>query len=444
MSRFFNEIYYFLTMYWNYPEYWRLYLLIFPFVIFMEIPLYLIILSGYLKKFWNEAFLDKIPPHYFPSVTCIVTCYNEGEAIISTIHSIIEQLYRGSIEVLVMVDGSDINQSTYNAALSYATKYHSENKNTSRHIRVIPKKQRGGMVSSNNLGLSLAKGEIVIKVDGDCSVDNDWISSAVRGFADKNVIASSGNIRVRNTKASLVAKFQAIEYMIGLQLSKTGLAELGVLNNISGAHGIFRKSFLKSIGGWKNGTAEDNDMTLRIKAYLKQYPNLKIIHSYEATMHTDVPATWKTLFKQRLRWDGDLWFLYFKRYSKLLRPKNIGWKNLFAIIWYDFVFCLCIPFLTILYTIWLYWRFSASFATTMFVLTYIYYLCSSLILFALYLLFVSERKGKDFRFIIYIPLMPFYQYIMRIWSAFATVCEFTLSNHKGTSMAPWWVIKKTH
>ncbi|MEI6055795.1 MAG: glycosyltransferase [Lentisphaerota bacterium] len=443
MSRFFNEIQYFLTMYWNYEDYWKLYVLVFPIVIFLEIPLYMIIIVSYIKKFWNEVFLDKVPPHYFPTVSCIITCYNEGQAIVATINTLVEQLYRGNIEILVMVDGSDINKSTYDAAHDYATKYHSEHKNTSRYIQVIPKKLRGGRVSSNNLGLSLAKGEIIIIIDGDCSVDNDLIASAVRGFADPNVVGSSGNIRVRNANKSLVAKFQAIEYMIGLQLSKTGLAEIGMLNNISGAHGIFRKSFVKAIGGWKNGTAEDLDMTTRIKVYLKQYPNLKIIHSYEATMHTDVPETWKVLLKQRLRWDGDLSFLYFKRYRKALRPMNIGWKNLFAIIWYDFFFCLCVPFLTIIYTIWLYFRFSPSFATTMFILTYIYYLFSTTVLFALYLAFVSERKGKDFKFIIYIPLMPFYQYIMRIWTAFATICEFTLSTHKDTNMAPWWVIRKT-
>jgi cellulose synthase/poly-beta-1,6-N-acetylglucosamine synthase-like glycosyltransferase len=231
--------------------------------------------------------------------------------------------------------------------------------------------------------------------------------------------------------------------MLGLQLSKTGLAELGVLNNISGAHGWFRKSFVKAIGGWKNGTAEDADMTLRIKGYLKRYPELKIIHSYDATMYTDVPDTWKSLFKQRLRWDGDLSFLYFRRYRKLLRPKNIGWNNLLAIFWYDFIFCLCVPFLSILYILWLFIKFSLAFATTMMIFTYLYYLFSTLVLFTLYLCFVSDRKKKDFRFILYTPLMPIYQFIMRVVTAIATISEFTLNTHRDTTMAPWWVIKKS-
>ncbi len=444
MSNFFNEIYYFLNSFLNYEEPWKICLILFPYVLIMEIPLYSLIVIAYLKKFWKDVFLEKISQNYFPNVTCIVPCYNEGNAVVLTTRSLVEQLYRGNIEIILVVDGSDVNKSTYEGVLEYAIKYNSEFKNSSRHIKVIPKRQRSGKVSSINIGASLAKGELLIIIDGDCSLDNDLVAAGVRSFADKNVIASSGNIRVRNTKDSLLAKFQAIEYMIGLQLSKTGLAELGILNSISGAHGIFRKSFVRAIGGWRNGSAEDLDITIRIRAYIKQYPQLKIIHTYDSTMHTDVPTTWNKLFKQRLRWDGDISYLYFKRYRKLLRPKNIGWKNLFAIIWYDFIFCLCVPFLTTVYTAWLFFKFSPSFAATLLIVVYLYYFLSGNLFFLLYIIFVSERKGKDFKFIIYLPLMPFYQYTMRIWTALATIFELTLSTHKDTTMAPWWVIKKTH
>ncbi|MCP4179224.1 MAG: glycosyltransferase family 2 protein [bacterium] len=419
--------------------------MLFPVVFLIEIPLYLLIIFSYLKLFCNEVFFSHEKVSFFhPTVTCILTCYSEGKDVVSTIKSIVEQLYSGNIEILVMVDGSDRNKETYYSALNYAKEYHQHNKGTSRYIKVVPKKQRGGRVSSNNLGLHLAKGEIIIVMDGDCSADNDLVVSAVSGFADPNIIGSSGNIKIRNSKKTLVTRLQAMEYMIGLQFSKTGLAGMGMLNNISGALGIFRKDFLKKIGGWKNGTAEDLDLTTRIKAYLKQYPKLKIIHSYQATIHTDGPESWKELFKQRLRWDGDISYLYFKRYSKLLTPKNIQWKNIFAIFWYDFFFCLCVPFLTIIYTVYLFFAFSLSFALTMFIVTYIYYFITTTVLFTIYILFVSDRRGKDFKFIMIIPLMPIYQYIMRIWTAVATILEFALSTHKDSSMAPWWVIKKTH
>ncbi|MEI6287003.1 MAG: glycosyltransferase [Bacillota bacterium] len=443
MSRYFNEVLYFLSLYFQQSGYLKFIIVMFPMVILFELPLNTIIILGYLRRFWREVFILKHPNNYFPPVSCIVTCYSEGEAIVATISSLVEQIYIGRIEILVMVDGSDKNTATYNAALLYANEYHAKNKNSLRSIKVIPKKIRGGRVSSNNLGLSLCTGEIILIIDGDCSVDNDLVAATMRGFSNPNVIGSSGNIRVRNYRKSFVTRFQAIEYMIGLQLSKTGLAEFGMLNNISGAHGWFRKSFVKAIGGWKNGTAEDLDMTTRIKSYLHRYPNLKIIHSYDATMYTDVPETWAIIIKQRMRWDGDLSFLYFRRYRKILRPKNIGWKSLFAIFWYDFFFGLCVPFLSIIYLVWLFVKFSLAFALTMMVLTYLYYLCSTTVLFILYLLFVSDRKQKDSKFMPYIPLMPMYQLVMRVVTAVATVSELVLATHKDTSMAPWWVIRKT-
>ncbi|HJO94510.1 MAG TPA: glycosyltransferase, partial [Victivallales bacterium] len=435
----------FLLVYLNTEEFWKVYVTFFPFVLCIEIPLYLIIIISYLRIFYSDIFssIKKISV-YHPNVTCILTCYNEGKDVIYTIKSLIEQLYPGNIEILVMVDGANINKLTYESASKFAKEYHFHNKRTSRYIKLIPKKQRGGMVSSNNLGLQLAKGEIIIKMDGDCSADNDLVSCAVATFSNPNIIASSGNIKIRNSKKSIVTRFQAVEYMIGLQLSKTGLAGVNMLNNISGGFGIFRKSFLKKIGGWKNGTAEDLDLTTRIKGYLKQYPHLRIIHSHQATIHTDGPDTWVKLFKQRLRWDGDISYLYFKRYPKLLTPKNMQWKSIFAILWYDFFFCLCVPFMTIIYTIYLFFAFSLGFALTMLIVTYIYYLLTTIILFTIYILFASERKAKDFKFIVMIPFMPIYQYVMRIWTAVATVFELTLSTHKDSSMAPWWVIKKTH
>ena len=443
MTRYLNEILYFLTLYFNQTGYLKFFIIMFPMVILFEIPLNTIIVLGYLRRFWREVFVKRYPANYFPKVSCIVTCYSEGAAIVATISSLVEQLYPGQIEILVMVDGSDLNKVTYDAALQYANSYQNKNKLSNRSIKVVPKKIRGGRVSSNNLGMALARGEVLFIIDGDCSVDNDLVAAAMRGFSNPNVIGSSGNIRVRNYRKSLVTRFQAIEYMIGLQLSKTGLAEFGMLNNISGAHGWFRKSFVQAIGGWKNGTAEDLDMTTRIKSYLHRYPALKIIHSYDATMYTDVPETWLTIIKQRMRWDGDLSFLYFRRYRKILRPKNIGWKRLFAIFWYDFFFALCVPFLSIIYLVWLFIKFSPAFAATMMVLTYLYYLSSTTVLFVLYLSFVSDRKQKDSKFMLYIPLMPFYQLVMRVVTAVATISELVLATHKDTSMAPWWVIRKT-
>ena len=46
----------------------------------------------------------------------------------------------------------------------------------------------------------MSTGDLVIPLDGDCSVDNDMVDRMVQQFINKNVIASSGTLRVRNIK----------------------------------------------------------------------------------------------------------------------------------------------------------------------------------------------------------------------------------------------------
>src|SRR5881275_58039 len=193
--------------------------------------------------------------------------------------------------------------------------------------RTVPRWRRCARVSSLNQGLALACGEIVLALDGDTSFDNDMVRHAVRHFADSNVVAVAGNLRVRNARRSFVTRLQALEYALSIHLSRAGLDAFNLVNNISGAFGIFRRDFLRRIGGWDSGTAEDLDLTLRIKKYFARHPNLRIRFEPRAMGHTDAPETFRGFLKQRLRWDVDLSYLYLRKYGHHLRPGLLGLRN---------------------------------------------------------------------------------------------------------------------
>ena len=76
-------------------------------------------------------------------------------------------------------------------------------------------------------------------LDGDTSFDNDMVEKATRHFEDPQVAGVAGNLRVRNQNKSLVAKMQGLEYVLSISGGKTGLSEFNVVNNISGAFGVF-------------------------------------------------------------------------------------------------------------------------------------------------------------------------------------------------------------
>ena len=281
----------------------NLFLYYFPFVLFIEMPFYMTTVA-YSIKAWLILHRQKgVKASYTPLVSIVVTAYNETyDELLVTFQSIGEQIYEGVIEVLIIVDNAIENVETVKLATEIAKKF---DNGVNRQFKVVKKMARGGHASSMNLGLRIAKGDILVMMDADTSMDNTTIFHTAKHFKDPHVVAVSGAVRVRNQFDSFTTRMQAIEYMTSIQLARFGLTELGVVNNISGAFGIFRTSFVRQIGGWLNGTAEDLDMTLRMHSYLSRYPWLKMVHEPYAVSWTESPKTFMGLLKQRVRWDGD-------------------------------------------------------------------------------------------------------------------------------------------
>lgn len=414
-------------------------LVLVPFVLFLELPLYLSCWMGVFQYIIKKSFEPPaIIPHY-PRVTCTITCYAEGKSVQSTVNSLLEQVYPGHIEIIAVVDGAHKNRDTFEALKVLRPLF---SKYLNRSFIIIPKSQRGGRVSSMNAGLNRASGEVFLALDGDTSFDNQMIFYAARHFHNPNTVAVTGPMRVRNANQSLVTRLQSLEYMLTMQVGKLGLAKLDVINNVPGAFGVFRKSFVKQMGGWNTGTAEDLDMTLRLKQYKKRHPKLQIDFEPYAVSHTDVPKTFIEFFKQRLRWDGDLWYIYANKHSKGISASIMGWRNFIFLLWYGIFFQAVMPFAIVLYTTYMAIILDPLILTAVMIFIYLFYFLLTLIQFILYLVFISDRKWEDSRAFLVLPIFPFFQFIVRVWSALAFTNEIINKGHMDSSMAPWWVLKK--
>lgn len=416
----------------------RVFLMLFPYFLMLELPLTLLVLLGVLRWFVRRHASTPQVTLYRPRVSCIITCYSEGMDVQKTLLSLCEQTYPGHIELIPVVDGATVNQPTLQAVRSFRLDSHLYPK---RHLRPIAKWQRGGRVSSLNAGLSLASGEIVMALDGDTSFDNNMVSSIVRHFADPSVPAVAGSLRVRNTWASVTTAMQALEYLLSIHMSKIGLAEWNLVNNVSGAFGAFRRSFLVKIGGWNTHTAEDLDLTLRIKSYFARH-DLRIPFEPQAVGHTDAPVTFRQFLMQRLRWDGDLFFLYVRKHNHNINPTLLGWPTFLMILLSGFFFQLVLPFIILGYLLLAVFVLPG---TTLFVLAsliYLLYLSITSVLFLVMLLMVSDRPRQDARLAVLVPVFPLFMLVMRCWSAVAMLNEIFRRGHEESSMAPWWVLKK--
>ncbi len=416
----------------------RVFFMLFPLFLIFELPLMIMVMLGVLR--WFARRRTRIPriSLYRPKVSCIITCYSEGMDVQTTLLSLCEQTYPGHIEMIPVVDGATVNQPTLSAVRSFNV---DPQLYPRRHLRPIAKWQRGGRVSSLNAGLSLASGEIVMALDGDTSFDNNMVSSIVRHFEDPSVPAVAGSLRVRNVWASWVTAMQALEYLLSIHMSKIGLAEWNLVNNVSGAFGAFRRSFLVKIGGWNTHTAEDLDLTLRIKSYFKRH-DLRIPFEPEAIGHTDAPSTLSQFLMQRLRWDGDLFFLYIRKHNQNINPNLLGWPTFLMILLSGFFFQLVLPFLIFSYTLLALFVLPGKTLLFLFVLIYALYLTITAMLFCAMLLMVSDRPAKDVVLGLLVPFFPLFMLLLRCWSAVAMLNEIFRRGHEESSMAPWWVLKR--
>jgi len=409
---------------------------VFAIVFIFEIPLVVLMITGIVRWHFKQRIRVE---EYTPSISFIITCYSEGAAIKQTIDTLVEQIYPSKIEIIAVIDGAAQNRETYETALSCQSMYEGR---LGRSIRVIPKWQRGGRVSTLNAGLHMAKNELIINVDGDTSFDNDMAYIMAKQFANPNVIASGGALRVRNCKTNLLTRMQSLEYMMSLQGGKTGTTQYGLLNNISGAFGAFRKQLLKRVGAWDTHTAEDLDLTMRLKQYLARYPKSQLAFTPHAVGHTDAPDNIKNFVLQRLRWDGDLAFLYLRKHIKGLSPRLLGWKVFIYTLIYGVLKNTLLPALIVGYFIFTIVIYPVEYVLTILLIAYSIYLSLIFLKFIVYCTLISERKKQDVAFAGWLFIYPIYALLARIVTLFALLNELVRRSHEESGMAPWWVLKK--
>ena len=88
---------------------------IFPFVVVLEAPFFLLVTAGMVRYGLRRHRPERQRERY-PRVSCVVTCYSEGEDVRKTIQSLAQQLYPGHIEIIAVIDGAIQNRPTLLAA----------------------------------------------------------------------------------------------------------------------------------------------------------------------------------------------------------------------------------------------------------------------------------------------------------------------------------------
>lgn len=239
-----------------------------------------------------------------PRVSVVVAGHNEADSIEKCVRSLLEQSRRPD-EIVAVSDGSSDNMPAKLADM----------KRRGLVDQVHCTDLRAGKSAATNLGVRWSSGDIIINVDCDCSFDRHAFKHVIEPFGDPEIGAVSGNILARNPGASLVATFQAIEYMISISLGKQADALKEEVVCVSGAFGAFRREALDGVGGIDVGGGEDLDLTLRLRE-----AGWRIGFRPDAICYTDVPDTLSGFIKQRFRWERDALRLRYRKHMDIMNP----------------------------------------------------------------------------------------------------------------------------
>jgi poly-beta-1,6-N-acetyl-D-glucosamine synthase len=270
--------------------------------------------------------VPKILDHY-PIVSILVPAHNESESIISAIRSLISLDYP-RYEVIVIDDGS--TDDTYEKALPWAGKY-------DRCTVAVIRKPNGGKWSALNLAYKRSKGELILCVDADSRLGEDALLWLVPRLFEPGVVAACGQVTIRN-RETLLARFQALEYLISNGGMRTALSVIGQVTLVPGPIGLYKREILelvakanwhpqgeddegKVFGPLSDSTfAEDFELSLSALAL-----GGRIVYEPSANAYTKCPDDIGTLISQRYRWIRGTWQvcrIYRREMSKVARNTN--------------------------------------------------------------------------------------------------------------------------
>lgn len=371
------------------------------FALILDIPRYNITDLVVLIRAMLERNTDR-PSVATPCLSIIIPAYNEARTIGNTLSSLLEADYPDK-EIIVVDDGSE--DDTYSVCTRFEP----------RGVKVFRKEVRGGKASCLNMGLSASRGELIVSLDADSTLDRNALRNIVAYFSDPGVGAVSGNIKVRNWNKNLMTRLQACEYLLCISIGRRFLSWASILTIVSGAFGCIRRSVLENTGAWDPGIGDDYNVTLKARKNRK-----KVVFARDAVALTNVPETMKGLFVQRRRWNRSFIGVGLRKHGNILNPVRFPSSNLIA-FGQSFIFRIILLAAFIIYAVWIVgWR--TSLIGFVIILNMLIYTISNIMSLAI-AIGLSERWREELVLMPLAPILVVYRMYLRIAQTTAYIQE---------------------
>jgi poly-beta-1,6-N-acetyl-D-glucosamine synthase len=304
-------------------------MLFFWFTLLFDLPRYIMSAIAVACVPWQ------LPPPKRYSTSAIVAGHNEANTVRQCVRSL-----EVDDEVIVIDDGSTDDMWLEVQRLK-------EEGIITNAIRLPSRQSKPAAI---NTGLALCSGEIVLIIDADTVLAPGAVAAVLGYFSDPKVGGVNFNLKVRNERATLTTRFQAIEYSIAVSAGKRIADALGILPNVSGAAGAFRRTALEQVGGQDIEVAEDAALAMKLRD-----AGWQLRFAPDAIACTNAPETMVSLLLQRLRWDSSIITIWWRKHARNLNPfgQHFSFANMLTnldVLWFSAILPLVLP----VYVLWLY------------------------------------------------------------------------------------------
>jgi cellulose synthase/poly-beta-1,6-N-acetylglucosamine synthase-like glycosyltransferase len=308
-------------------------------------------------------------------ISILVPAHNEEKTIVETVRSL-QMINYGEFEIIVVNDGStDKTLLRLREAFSLGRL----DKVYRRVIETAPvravygsieypnliviDKEKGGKADALNAGINISRYPLFCSVDADSIIEDNALLRVVKPFMEHpdETVAAGGIVRIVNgcevkdgrvVRISLPDRalpiFQVVEYLRAFLTGRVGWSVMRSLLLISGAFGIYRKEEVVQVGGYAHDTdTEDLELVVRLHEAMRQAKRpYRVVFVPDPVCWTEVPSTWRVLWRQRNRWHRGMLQSLWGHKRMLLNPRY-GALGIFAVPYFVF-FEMFGPFVEIL------------------------------------------------------------------------------------------------
>lgn len=276
-------------------------MLIFLFIFTLLLVSYALLID-YYRRSWNgipHSLRETVNPITFISV--IIAARNEEKNLDNLVQSLTKQRYPPSLFEVIIIDDHSTDDS-WNILQRSVTEF--PNIKSVRLAELIAVEKGMGAYKKRAIekGIELARGELIVTTDADCTFDAGWLLSIAAFYEATKAKFIAAPVKIKRDNR-LLSLFQALDF-----LTLQGITGASVFKRFhtmcNGANLAYEKKAFYEVEGFKDidNIPSGDDMLLMYKIY-KRYPEqVFYLKSRQSIVTTNAVNTWKEFLHQRIRW----------------------------------------------------------------------------------------------------------------------------------------------